>query len=308
MRGGVTACERVAALRRLPERGEVYLDHVGHFVSSRDSAEAALQQAGFTLTPAAIHTNPGPDGPVPAGTGNVCVMLDRGYVEVLFRIADTPLTAQFNRALDRYAGVHLAAFATAEADAEAARLREAGFSPLPPVHLGREVEGRPARFTVIRVPPERMPEGRIQFLTHHSEDVVWHRPWLTHANGARALLDLVLVVEAPDPVADRWAAFLGRPPRPVAGGWRIDTERGSILILSSAAARDGGFALDLPALPSFPAYGLEVDSLDRAETVLRQAGLAVRRAEHYLSVPFPAALGQGRWIMVQSAAALPWPR
>ncbi|MDR3440972.1 VOC family protein [Telmatospirillum sp.] len=293
--------------RRLPDGRNIFLDHVGHFVPDRAKAKAAFSSAGFTLTPEAIHTVPGSDGrPVLAGTGNVCVMLDQGYVEVLFRTADTPLADQFDKALARHAGVHLAAFSTADAGAEAARLLAGGFSVQPPVSLSREILGQPAAFTVIRVAPGVMAEGRIQFLTHHSEAVVWQAPWLTHANGARALLDLLLVVDDVDAVAGRWSAFLGRPAKPSDGGRRIDCERGAILILPVEGAAHLLGTADLPSPPTFAAYGLEVESLAKAAAVLRQSGLAVREERRHLFVPFPAALGQGAWVMVERSADLPW--
>lgn len=297
-----------ASDRRLPQAGELFLDHVGHFVPDRAVLAAALAAAGFVTTPEAMHTVPGPDGlPVPAGTGNLCVMLQRGYLEFLFRSADTPLAAQFDRAVARHPGVHLAAFATAEPEATAARLADGGFAPQPPVALRRMAAEMEARFTVVRVPPEAMPEGRVQFVAHHTEDAVWQPQWLSHANGAQALLGLMLAVVAPEAAARRWAAFLGRPAHPVAGGFRIATERGDVLILSATAAADVLGESALPAPPAFPAYALEVADLGRAAAAFAAGGLTVRRSGRCLTVPFPAALGRGVWTVVENAADLPWP-
>ena len=44
--------------------------------------------AGFAPTPVSVQVNP--DG-TPTGTGNVTAMFARGYVEVLFKTAETPL-------------------------------------------------------------------------------------------------------------------------------------------------------------------------------------------------------------------------
>ena len=46
-------------------------------------------------------------------------MFARGYVEVLFKTADTPLGREFDAALSGHAGVHLAAFSIADAEAHA---------------------------------------------------------------------------------------------------------------------------------------------------------------------------------------------
>ena len=59
---------------------------------------------------------PMPDGaPRLTGTGNVTAMFARGYIEALFKTADTPLGRELDGALARYRGVHLAAFAVADA-------------------------------------------------------------------------------------------------------------------------------------------------------------------------------------------------
>src|SRR5258705_2867616 len=99
--------------RQLPVGDEIFLDHVGHFVADREAASRALARAGFAPTPVSVQINP--DGKTPTGTGNVTAMLTRGYVEVLFKTADTPLGQDLDAAIARYAGVHLAAFAVADA-------------------------------------------------------------------------------------------------------------------------------------------------------------------------------------------------
>ena len=102
--------------RRLPVGDEIFLDHVGHFVPDAEAASRALAHAGFAPTPVSIQTNPDPaSGVRPTGTGNVTAMLDRGYLEVLFKTADTALGREFDAALARYPGLHLAAFAVADA-------------------------------------------------------------------------------------------------------------------------------------------------------------------------------------------------
>ena len=65
--------------RQLPLGEEIFLDHVGHFVPDRAAASYALMRCGFAPTPVSVQVNP--DG-TPTGTGNVCAMFARGYVEV----------------------------------------------------------------------------------------------------------------------------------------------------------------------------------------------------------------------------------
>src|SRR5438552_1709352 len=84
--------------RRLPVGEEIFLDHVGHFVREPQSASRALMRAGFAPTPVSVQVNPDRNGGAPrlTGTGNVTAMFSRGYVEALFKTADTPLGRQLD--------------------------------------------------------------------------------------------------------------------------------------------------------------------------------------------------------------------
>src|SRR6185503_17696613 len=137
--------------RQLPLGEEIFLDHVGHFVRDQKAAAAALARAGFAPTPVSVQV--APDGG-PTGTGNVCAMMMRGYVEVLFKTADTALGREFEATLARYAGIQLAAFAVADANAWHRRLGEAGFRTRPLAPFSRPVATETgtatAAFTVAR--------------------------------------------------------------------------------------------------------------------------------------------------------------
>ncbi len=77
-----------------------------------------------------VQVNPDPAGgaPQPTGTGNVTAMFSRGYIELLFKTADTPLGRELDAAMARYPGVHLAAFAVDDAAEAHRRLAAAGLS------------------------------------------------------------------------------------------------------------------------------------------------------------------------------------
>jgi hypothetical protein len=298
--------------RRLPQGAEIMLDHVGHFVADLDAAGRALTLAGFAPTPFSAQVAPaGPGGALElTGTGNVCAMLQRGYVEVLGQTADAPLGRELAAAVGRWGGVHLAAFAVADAAAAHERLGGAGFATRPLVHMSRPVETvdgpAEARFTVARVMAEAMPEGRIQILTQQTEDAVWQPRWLDQPNGAEALLGILLVSADPAEAAARFARFLGRPAVEVAGGHHITLDRGHVHIRGAEAARPLVGAA--PGLPWLAAYGVQVRDLGRIRAMLGAAGLPVRQSDGVLLVPFPAALGRGLWAFVETAEALPWLR
>jgi hypothetical protein len=289
--------------RQLPLGNEIVLDHVGHFVRDREAAAAALARAGFAPTPVSVQV--APDGS-PTGTGNVCAMLARGYIEMLFKTADTPLGREFEAALGRHSGIQLAAFAVADAAAWHRRLGEAGFRtrPLAPFSrpVGTATGSAVASFTVARVEPGEMAEGRIQMLTHHTEDAVWQPRWLTHPNGALGLASLVIAVADVDEAAARFARFTRRPAARTRAGQALQLDRGRIDLVTRDAFAAVLPEVAIPALPFIGACGVTVRSLDAADAILRQGGLAPRRAGDGLIVPFPEALGQGAWLFSESVA------
>ena len=293
------AAEPLPAVARaqLPEPGELNLDHVAHFVPDPEAARKALERLGFTVTPFSEqqHRTEADVALVPAGTGNRCVMFRRGYVEFLSPIADTPLAAQLNAAIARYVGVHLVAFGTQDPDGDHARLAAAGFTPLHPVALQRQIgtpEGEDtARFTVVRVPPGAMPEGRIQFCCHHTPQLVWQNRWLTHRNRAVGLRSVILCVEDPDAAVERYRRFTGLPAEREPRGWRLATGRGSVWIWAPEATEQ---ALNVrpPALPWIAGYVLLSADLKETRRVLHDAKIAVQSFdERALAAAAPPELG-----------------
>lgn len=280
--------------RNLPEPGETMLDHVGHFVADAEEASRALAAAGFTVTPYTAQVVPDPETGELAltGTGNVCVMLRTGYIEVLTHTADTAIGLEFKEALARRAGLHLAAFTVADAEATHADLAAAGWPMRPLARFSRPiptVDGEEvARFTVARLEKGTMPEGRVQLLTHHDEAALWQERWLAHENTATGLAGVI--VSAPDPAeaADRFARLFSRKARPCADGFAVALERGSVEVVSEAAgAALAGRPVD-PGRPAFVGYRLAFEEPDRAAALL-----AARPVGDRLVCAFPDALGVG---------------
>jgi hypothetical protein len=233
-------------------------------------------------------------------------MFTRGYVEVLFKTADTPLGREFEAAVGRYPGLQLAAFAVADATSAHRRLGASGFAVRPLAAFQRPVatEGGEARaaFTVARVEPGIMPEGRIQILTHHTEHTVWQPRWLAHPNGARGLTSIVIAVTDVDEAADRFARFAGRPATLLRSGRTVALDRGRVELVTAQAFTAALPDIPIPSLPFAGACGITVESLSRLDILLRQGGIAARRAGHGLTAPFPADLGQGAWLFGESDA------
>jgi hypothetical protein len=259
-----------------PAGDQIFLDHVGWFVPDMDDAGRQFEDLGFVLTPFVAQHNADPTGgpPVPAGTGNRCAMLRRGYLEILTASdgADTPLAKQLNAAVAHYTGLHLIAFTIDDAVAAHARLEAGGFAPLPPVHLRRPLAlptGAEAEvaFTVLRVAPGVMEEGRVQMLRQETPDLVWQDHLVARDNGIAALAGILLCVDDPMAVSDRFAGFTGRAARG-GGDYRvIDLDRGRLGFATVDTCRALVPGIPIPTTPFMPAVALQADDLGMTKSL-----------------------------------------
>jgi hypothetical protein len=272
-----------AAERQRPPPGELCLDHLGHFVPDLDAAAAVWEKLGFAVTPVSVHQVSGK----PAGTSNRCVMLEEGYLELLAPSADTPNAKRVRERMKRFVGVHLACFGTPAAEAEHRRLADHGFEPEPVVKLERKIEtGDSVRFSVVYVPPDKMPEGRVQYCEHLTPREVWREGFV---NPFR-LRAVYIVADDPEEVAARWGRFGGLLPRPEDGFVRLNTARGQVRIgRRSSIEKALG---QCPPAPALAGYALSCGDPERFLDRCRENGLRV----HENTVTLPPALG-GAWLL-----------
>lgn len=297
--------------RQLPQGEEIFLDHVGHFASDPEAAAAALKAAGFFATPRSVQVNSDARGEVVlTGTGNVTSMFESGYIEVLYKTADTALGRELDRAIARYAGVHLAAFSVRDASTAHRRLESSGFRTRPLAHMQRPVETKQgpdiAKFTVARVEPGEMAEGRIQILTHHTEAAVWQPRWLTHPNSATGLIDVVITTANIDEAAARFARFTGRPALDSTFGKAIRLDRGGVQLMTSEAFLQLAPDVAIPSLPFIGLYAIAVRALPALCESLRRGGLPFVVRDGFVLAHFPPALGIGGWVFAETPGDLPW--
>jgi Glyoxalase-like domain len=281
----------MSATQQIPSPGHLVLDHVSHFVPELRAAARALEALGFSVTPESAQQTQ--DGP--AGTSNVCVMLEQGYLEFLAPTADTPNAQRLRTTMQRYPGVHLCCFGTPDAEGEHHRLKDHGFNPLPIVDLQRETaEKQTAKFHVVRAAPEKMPEGRVQFVQHRTPDALWRPNYLGHTNNAVKLACVFVVAEDPAIAGARWANFSALLPRPADDYVHLAAARGHVLI----GRRESWTALigDAPAAPAIAGYALECRDPAILLSRCKLLGLALRKIrENLYAVSLPAAIG-GAWL------------
>jgi hypothetical protein len=284
------------AERQKPPPGGLYLDHVSHFVADLDGAARLLAALGFSLAPVSVQMHRDGHGEATAaGAMNRCAMLEEGYLEFLMPSEDTPLSREMREAMGRHSGVHLAALGTPVPEEERLRLESRGFAPLNPIALQREVdvygERELARFTVVRVAANRMPEGRIQYVEQLTPQHLWQERYVAHDNGVTGLAALFVVADDPVEAGARWARFLGGLPRPDSGFVRLEFSRGAVLIGNSGAVEERlGTA---PPAPALAGYALKCRHPGQFADRCRKAGLSVNP---HGGVSLPPALG-GAWLL-----------
>jgi len=270
-----------AADRQRPPPGELYLDHVSHFVVDLDAAARVCEALGLRVTPISVQRTP--EGPV--GASNRCVMLEAGYIELLAPTHDTPAAERMRALMRRYDGIHLLCYGTPDAAGEERRLAAHGFEPQPLVDLAREVAGGTARFKVVRLPPEKMPEGRIQYVEQLTPEHLWRR---ADVNALR-LDEVYVVADDPAETAARWARFAALVPCADRDGLRLETARGRVLVgTRTAIAKLLGEA---PPAPAIAGYALTCDEPRACVERCKSEGFAVRATSAGHAVALPPVLG-----------------
>ena len=280
------------AERQKPPPGELFLDHVAHFVPDLAAAGALAESLGFAVTEESVHRA----GGAPAGTSNRCIMLEEGYIEILAPTLDTPNGRNVRAAMARHAGVHLACFGTPDAEAEHRRLADHGFQPEPLVDLERKTEqDRLVRFKVVYTPPDRMPEGRIQYVQQMTPENIWLPKCVAHQNGVTSLRAVYVVAADVVDVAARWSRFTAVLPSRNGDCVELRLTRGKAVI----ASRETLSAIlgDAPPAPALAGYALACRDAGAFAERCATAGLAVKKNAEGYAVALPPALG-GNWVLL----------
>jgi hypothetical protein len=292
-----------------PAAGMLSLDHVAHFVPDIERASHALEQLGFTLTPFSLQQHrTAPEAPlVPAGSGNRCAMLRQGYLEFLTPTSDTPVSQRMRAALDRYVGQHLICFGTSESARTHRHLADGGFDPLPPVALQRQIGTASggeatARFTVLRVPPEAMPEGRVQVVEHHTPDLLWQERWLDHPNGASGLLASIVCVADVAEAAGRFGRFAQAAVRREGRNALVEPRGSGHILIIDAKVAQSSLGTAPPCLPWIAGVVLRVADLQATIRHLESTGQTPMRRGDAAIVRAPAELG-GVFVFTAAEAA-----
>jgi hypothetical protein len=247
------------------------IDHSLIGVRDLDGARQIWQSLGFTATPRGRH--------IGWGTANYCLMFEQGYVELLGIVDPAQFTNNLDKFLAEREGLLGLAFASADADATAARLKAAGLAPDGPKELKRLLE-LPAgevlpAFRLVFLPPADLPDLRGFFCQHLTPEIVRRPEWLSHPNGARRIAGLTVASDRPAALAPAYARIFG--PDALAVGQdalEIATAGAKLSFLTPAGLAARYRPIELPAhrRPWMAAQTVAVADLEAAADLLRRNG------------------------------------
>jgi catechol 2,3-dioxygenase-like lactoylglutathione lyase family enzyme len=205
------------------------IDHTLVGVRDLEAARAAWEKLGFRLTPRGRH--------IGWGTGNYCIMLERGYIELLGILDPTQFTNDLDKFLAEREGLLGLAFRSRDSDATAKWLATQGLTPDGPKDLKRaleleEGEVLPA-FRLVFLPPSETPGVRAFFCQHLTPELVRRGAWIVHAIRAVSLKAVITVVERPADLAPAYGRLFGADAVSAEGdALRVDCGEGELLFVT----------------------------------------------------------------------------
>jgi catechol 2,3-dioxygenase-like lactoylglutathione lyase family enzyme len=184
----------------------VGIDHAVVVVKDLDRAADDWRRLGFTVSPRGTHS-------AKMGSGNATIMLELDYMELLGVLAETEHNAPTRAFLaKRGEGIERIAFTALDSTAGAEEIRARGYQPVGPTDFERPVtmpDGSlsAAKFRIFQWPIAEQPGGlRIFACQHKTRETVWIPQLMKHTNGAKRLVQVLVV--SPDCAKD--AAHLAR--------------------------------------------------------------------------------------------------
>jgi hypothetical protein len=224
------------------------LDHVViNVLFDMDRAADLMSRLGFTLTPRGYHS---------LGSINHLMMFEGDYLELIGLPSGTDVLRK--DVLESPRGLDGLVFKANDIDATGRTLRESGLAMLEPRSFSRPVtiDGveHLAGFRTVRTAPELFEAGRVYYCQHFTPELVWHRPWMSHANGVSTLRELVVVTSNIEVVAPLYAKAAHATAEKQGDDWAIALSGGFRITLTSPAryrARYGEHAVEAVGRDSF---------------------------------------------------------
>lgn len=262
------------------------IDHLVLCVRDLEAAAARYSAFGFTTTPRAEH---------PWGTDNRLVQLDGNFLELL-TVARTERIVEptpgdfsfgaFNRDfLAKREGLSMLVFESHDARADRDAFRASGldtYAPFDFERLAQLPDGSKAKvdFSLAFVTDARLVEAAFFTCQQHAPEHFWKPDYQRHANGARQVVEVIMVAEDPPSLADLYAGL--QEPAAVRvrdGSLGVSTGRGAVTVVTPAAFRNRFSHGPVAGIgPRFAAYTVAVTELGAATALLERN--EVRHARH----------------------------
>lgn len=276
------------------------IDHLVLCVRDLEAASAAYARLGFTLTPRALH---------PWGTANHLVQLQGNFIELLTVAEPAKIVppgpgefafGPFNKAfLDRRDGFSMLVFASDDARRDQAEFAKSGLQTYAPFDFARRAklpdgEEVTVAFSLAFVTDQRLPEAAFFACQQHAPQYFWKPEYQTHANGAVAVTEVIMVADEPDKLSGLFADLQGKDAVSLTdGALSVRTARGRVVVLDRRRAADRfGDALPRgPATQHFVAYRVAVKDAAVARALLDAAGVPFRAVQDTLQIAAADAFG-----------------
>jgi hypothetical protein len=218
------------------------IDHIVHCVHDLDAATARFAALGFTLTPKALH---------PFGTGNALVQLQGNFIELLAIVEPEKIAgasaggfsfgAFCRDALARREGMAMLVFESRDAHADHRDFEAAGLDTYPVFDFARNAKlptGDEAEvaFSLAFVTHEAAPQAAFFTCQQHAPEFFWKPEYQSHANGAQAIAEIVMVADEPDAWRELFEGLQGAGSvSGTEGGIAVQTNRGPVTVLDADA-------------------------------------------------------------------------
>jgi catechol 2,3-dioxygenase-like lactoylglutathione lyase family enzyme len=267
------------------------VDHLVLCVNDLERARGFYARLGFTLTPRAQH---------PFGTANHLVQMQGSFLEILGVADRTQIPAAapgafsfgaFNAEfLSRREGFSMLVFQSEDAHGGQRAFATRGLDTYAPFDFSRRAllpdgSAVTVAFSLAFVTHPAMPEAAFFTCQQHAPQYFWKPEYQRHANGAAAIVEVVMAAEYPAGFAD----FFGRlvDPKAVAtegNCLRIGLSGGAITVLDRDRLRAWSPEAEVRPSPAFAGYAVAVRDLDAAEAILRRAELPYRKRSGGLQI------------------------
>jgi hypothetical protein len=195
------------------------LHHLGIISRNMEAAVQQYERLGFIFTPLSVPRIPLCMGakPEPIGAGNRCAIFRKNYLEML-GVVDASLWASITREqrgpfdldepLQRYEGLHVLHLGADDLDLARRRLQESGLYPSDIWPFQRFVDTpdgpKMMRARTLSFPHGSNPEALLQIAQHETPELVLQPRYMQHPNGATSITEVIVCVQDPESVAEKY--------------------------------------------------------------------------------------------------------